>query len=330
MRRQPRGNCNPNKETSLETEVIEAKPETASELFTRLKTAKLEAAKPDAVAAKAVADKTIADAAAKPVPGEPVEKRASGDERKFSKIRTALNREIGALRQQIEALSGVKPAKVVPETGTPPKREDFAAGTDGDALFADAKTAHAVQRAIDKKTLEDNQAIERKAIMDGYNERMAKAPEKYPDWDATVKAAAADPDGQALKGDLGKECPALFMAIAKSKYNDDCFYAWLKEPARLQALIDLYRSGPEGVTDALVEFHRFEGRVGKDAKAAEKAKPQKADDAVKVSPKPKPSGEVQVRGGAAAPDGKPALFLPGTNTLNPAYKAWQRAQSSRN
>jgi hypothetical protein len=303
---------------ATETPAVE-KTETASELFTRLKAAK------SADAAKPV-EELATEGAAAPV----VEKRASGDERKFRRQLSKRDQEIGALRAEIDALKP-KPAADASSAAAvtadkAPKREDFAAGAAGDELFADAKTAHTVQKAIDRKAAEDAQTAERKAIIDGYNERMAAAPAKYPDWAEVMAAAEADPKGQALKGDIGKECPILFMAIAQSRHNDDLFYTFMKEPAKLQALIDTYKSGPNGPMEARDALLRLEGRVGKDAKAAAKEPAPKADDAVVKVPKPKPSSEAAVRGGTAAPDGKPAIYLPGTHTLNPAYKVWQRQQ----
>lgn len=215
--------------------------------------------------------------------------------------------------------------------GSAPKREDFIAGPAGDELFATAKTEAVAQKIVDKKAAEDAQAAEVKAAIDGYNQRMADAPKKYEDWDEVLKAGT----GAALSVDLGKECPSLFWAIARSPNNDDCFYAWLKEPAKLQGLIDLYKSGPKGEIEALVAFHRFEGKVARDSKPATvdgktaAQEPKKADDAVKA-PKPRPSAEASVRGGTPAPAGKPEIYIPGTHTINPAYKVWRRAQAARN
>ncbi len=233
------------------------------------------------------------------------------------------------MKARLEALTPKQAAAAAaaPATGGAPKREDCAS----DEEFADKKTAHAVKLALEKEKTETAQATRIRETLAAYNAQIAAGPEKYEDWDATLAAGS----GAALSTDLAKECPSLLWAIASSPYAADCFYGWLKDSDKLQKLIDLYKSGPDGPDEALTAFRRYEGRVGKDAKAKEvkteakadvkDAKP-KADDAVAAKPpKPKPSAEAQVRGGAAAPDGKPALFLPGSSTvINPAWQVWNR------
>lgn len=327
MRRPRSSNSNKrHKETILEPEAIvippaEEKVLTPSELYKQTQEARAIAADP--VKAKAADDAAKAAAAAAAEP----QKRASGDERKFRRALSKRDQEIGELRARLDALAPKPVAATVATPGAALKREDYAS----DELFAAAKTEQIAQKLIDKKTAEDAQAAEVKATIDGYNERMAAAPAKYEDWDEVLKAGT----GAALSVDLGKECPSLFWAIARSPHNDDCFYHWLKEPAKLQGLIDLYKSGPKGEIEALVAFHRFEGKVARDSKpatvegktAAEEKK--KADDAAKP-PKPRPSAEASVRGGTATPGGKPEIYLAGTHTINPAYKVWRRAQAGRN
>ncbi len=302
------------------TEVIEVveKPLTPSESFAKFRADKAAAATPEGIA-KTAADKAAAEAGAAPV----VEKRASGDERKFNRKLRLRDEQIGAMRAELDALK--KPAATAATsvaTDAAPKREDFAS----DDEFTDAKIAHATAKALAKASAETAQAKEIRDTLDAYNALIAGGPDKYDDW-ADVLAAGS---GAALSVDLGKECPSLMWAIASSPYAADCFYAWLKDSAKLQALIDTYKSGEKGEIAALTAFHRFEGHVGKDAPVAKK--PQKADDAVVVTPrvaKPKPSAEAVVRGGAAAPDGKPEVYLPGTNTLNPAYKTWMHNRAAR-
>jgi hypothetical protein len=318
----------------IETEVTE----TPSEIFARIKAARTAAQTPEALAAKAAADKTAADAAAAAAVAPVVpEKRASGDERKFKNIEKRFNQSLGRLQEKLDQALAAKPAAADVKAAVPgaaPKREDFAADQAGAELFADAKTTHSVEKALGVKAAADAQAQEIRDTLKGYNERMAAAPEKYPDW-AEVLAAGT---GGALSVDLGKECPALFWAIARSPYNDDCFYEWLKDASKLQGLIDTYKSGPKGEVEALTAFHRFEGRVGKDAPVkkdpkaeaakveADKLAQKASDDAAARAKKPKPSAETSVKGGEAAPAGAPALFVAGTHTLNPAYKTWKRAQ----
>ena len=224
-----------------------------------------------------------------------------------------------SLRARLDA--AVKPAATsvaTPDPKAAPKRADFA----DDAAYDEARIAHVAQKQVDKAAAENAQREKIAATIEGYNARMAEGPKKYDDWAEVIKNG----EGAALSVDLEKECPSLFWAVAKSPHNDDLFYAWCKNSKDLQSLIDLYKSGPEGEMDALVAFHRFEGRVAREKKAEDKAAP-KADDAV-VKPKPKPSAETVVRGGTAAPDGKPALYVPGTHTISPAYKAWQRSRSA--
>ena len=302
-------------EVIVETPAAEAKPLTPAEKFEKFKADKAAAATPEAIAAKAVADKAAADKAAGVVPA--VERRPSGDERKFRRV---LNRELGAIRDEIKAALTPKPTAVaVPAAGAAPKLADFATPE----LFEEARIAYVAQKAIDKGKADDAQSKEIQDTIAAYNDQIARGPEKYDDWAAVLEAGK----GAALNVDLGKECPSLFWAIARSPNADDVFYAWLKDSTKLQKLIDTYKSGPRGETDAIIAFHRFEGLVAKErpAKPAEVKVAPKAEDAVVKPPKPKPSAEASVRGGAAAPDGKPALFVPGTHTINPAYKAWQRA-----
>jgi hypothetical protein len=299
----------------LEAPVAEAKPLTPSEDYAAIRAARIAAATPEAIA-KAAADKA---AAAGVVP--PVEKRASGDERKFSRQMRRRDQEIGALRAQVEALTP-KPAAAAasPAAGAAPKAEDFATPEE----FRRAEIQFETKKLLDKEKAETAQSKEVSDTLAAYNDRMAKAPDKYDDWAATLEAGK----GAALSVDLGKECPSLMWAIASSPYADDCFYHWLKDSSKLQGLIDLYKAGPQGEIKALTAFHRFEGQVGKDApaKKAEVKEPvKKADDAVKV-PKPRPSAEATVRAGVAAPDGKPEIYLPGTHVINPAWKVWRRNQ----
>lgn len=309
--------------------VVEVPKPTPAERFTAAKAASAAAKTPEAIAAKAKADADAAAAVAVVAP--PAEKRASGDERKFRRQLSKRDQEIGELRAKVEALTpkqAAAAATIATDASTAPKRADFAAGAAGDEAFNDAKLAHGVKKELEKTTAAAAQAKEIADTLTAYNEKIAKGPEKYPDWNEVVEAGK----GGALSVDLGKECPSLMWAIAASPYADDVFYAFLKDAKQLQNLIDTYKSGPRGESAAITAFHRLEGRVGKDApvKPAAKETPQKADDAVVRAPKPKPSAEVAVRGGQAAPDGKPALFLPGTHMLNPAYKVWQRQQKLNN
>lgn len=308
----------------------EAKPATPAERFEAFKAAKAAATTPEALAAKEAANKAAADAAAG-VTAPPPEKRASGDERKFRRQLSKRDQEIGELRAKIDALTpkqaaAAAAAVVDPNApGAAPKREAFAS----DAAFEEARIAHVAKRELDKREAETERAKEIRETIAAYNAQIAAGPEKYDDWAETLEAGK----GAALSVDLGKECPSLFWAIARSPNAADCFYAWLKDSKKLQGLIDTYKSGPQGETAAIVAFHRFEGQVGKDApkkddaeavKARDPAK--KADDAAAAKPKPKPSAAVSMKGGAAAPDGKPALYVPGTHVINPAYKAYMRAQ----
>lgn len=303
-------------------------PLTASERFEAFKAAKAAATTPEALAAKEAANKA---AAAAGVTTPPAEKRASGDERKFRRQLSKRDQEIGELRAKIDALTPKQAAAaavavVDPNApGAAPKREAFAS----DAAFEEARIAHVAKRELDKREAETERAKEIRETIAAYNAQIAAGPEKYDDWAETLEAGK----GAALSVDLGKECPSLFWAIARSPNAADCFYAWLKDSKKLQGLIDTYKSGPQGETAAIVAFHRFEGQVGKDApkkddaeavKARDPAK--KADDAAAAKPKPKPSAAVSMKGGAAAPDGKPALYVPGTHVINPAYKAYMRAQ----
>lgn len=290
---------------------VPEKPLSPSELFLKTKADKADPA-------KAAAD--AAAAAALVVP-----KRASGDERKFRSALSRRDREIGELRAKIDALTPKQAAAAatqVAASDAPPKREDCAS----DEEFAEKRTAYTVKKEIEKQKVSDAQSKEIRETLEAYNAKIEAAPAKYPDWDEVLKAG----NGGALSVDLGKECPSLLWAIAKSPYADDCFYNWLKDASKLQSLIDTYKSGPQGEIEAIAAFHRFEGRVGKDApeKKAEVKDTKKADDAARV-PKPKPSAEAQVRGGTPAPDGAPEIYLPGTHTINPAWKTWRRNQGAR-
>jgi hypothetical protein len=303
-------------EIVVETPAAVETPLTPAEKFEAYKAAKAAGATPEAIA-KAAADK--AAAAAPVVP----EKRASGDERKFRRLLSKRDQEIGELRARLDAAAPKKDATSVAavDPNAAPKRADFA----DDAAYDEARIAHVAKREIEKRDAAAAQSAEVRETIDGYNARIADGPKKYDDWDAVIKGG----QGAALSVDLGKECPSLFWAIAKSPNNDDLFYTFCKDSKQLQTLIDIYKSGPKGEQDALVAFHRLEGKVAREAKAADKL-PAKAETAVpEVKPKPKPSAETVVRGGAAAPDGKPPLYVPGTHTLNPAYKAWQRTQHAR-
>lgn len=309
-----------------ETPVAET-PLTPSEKFLKFQADKAAAKTPEAIAAKAAADAKAAPPAAEP------EKRLSGDERKFRRLISKRDQEIGELRARLDALTpkqAAAAAVATPDPAAAPKRADFPAGVEGDSRFEEARIAHGVKTELAKTNAEAAQAKEVADTLAAYNDLVAKGPEKYPDWNEVLEAGK----GGALSVDLGKECPSLLWAIASSPCADDCFYAWLKDSSKLQALIDTYKSGPKGEIAAITAFHRFEGQVDKEAPAEKKVEAKaalaKADDAVPKPPKPKPSAEASVRGGATAPDGKPPIYLPGTHTLNPAYKTWQRAQSQRN
>jgi hypothetical protein len=257
--------------------------------------------------------------APKPEAAQP-EKRASGDERKFRRLLSQRDQQIGELRAKLEALTPKQQAEAAVAAETPKKREDFGTEEEFVAHVAEAAT----KKALDAKATEEGQSKQVADAIKGYNERMARGPQKYGDWEETL----ANGKGAALNVDLSAEAPALFWAITTSPYNDDCFYHWLKDSSKLQALIDQYKTDPQA---AIAAFHRFEGRVGKDevpAKKAEaKAETQKADDA--APRKPKPSSETSVRGGKPAPDGAPSIVLEDGVTRNPAHKAWVAAQNRR-
>lgn len=264
------------------------------------------------------ASTAVVDPAAEPV------KRASGDERKFRRLLSKRDQEIGELRAKVDQLTpkqAAGAAKTV-DTNAAPKREDFAS----DELFDDARIAHAAQaatkKALDERASEEGLTKEVRDLTASYNERMERGPQKYDDW-ADVIAGAK---GAALNVDLSKECPGLFGAILKSPYNDDCFYHWLKDSSKLQVLIDQYKTDPSA---AIAAFHRFEGRVGKDEIPAktEADKSKQADDAAGAR-KPKPSAETTVRAGKSAPDGPPPVMLTG-GVMNPAWKAYRAQQERR-
>jgi hypothetical protein len=308
----------------MPTEVIEqaeVKPQTPEEKFAAFRAAKAAAATPEGIAkaaeerAKAAAPATETPAAEQPV------KRLSGDERRFRRMLSKRDQELGALRAELEALKPKVAQPAAAAVPAAPKREDFAS----DEEFNEAKTAAAVEKALAKTKADDAQRSKIDQTLAAYNAQIAAGPERYDDWAETLAAGS----GAALSVDLGKECPSLLWAITSSPYAADCFYAWLKDSTKLQSLIDTYKSGAEGPQEAIASFHRFEGRVGKDAPAKkEEPKPAKAEakteEPVKTA-KPKPSAEAQVRGGTAAPDGTPKVML-ADGTLNPAWKVWRNQQ----
>lgn len=256
------------------------------------------------------------------------QKRPSGDERKFQKrLARAEERLRGEFDKKLEdRMSALKPKEVDAKAeGTEaPKREAFAT----DEAYQDARIAHAAEIAakkiVDAERAENAQSQTIKDAVTGYNERMARGPQKYDDWDDAMKSAK----GAALNVDLSAECPALFWAITKSPYNDDVFYSFLKDSTKLQGLIDQYRKDP---AEAIAAFHRLEGRVGKDEIPEKKPKAEgttKADDAGGAK-KPKPSSEVSAKAGTAAPQGAPEMFIKGTHTLNPAWQEYRRTQTQK-
>src|ERR1700722_300218 len=272
---------------------------------------------------------------AAPATDPTIAKRLSGRERNFKKQLSQRDREIGALTARLDALQAAQrprsSAEPGPAVGKPPARADFT--TDED--FRRAEIQFEAKKVVEEQRLADAQEFAIQETAATYGERMQNGPKKYEDWDAALTGAEGTFITTFDLMDEKNGCLPLLGAILSSPYPEDCFYHWFRKPDEFKSLIDTYRSGPRGAEKALQQFWMLSGRVGKDEIPEKKpakvtpttpapAPPAPAAAAPAI---PRPSSEVGVRGGGpTVPDGPPPVKIPGTNTLNPAWKAWKRAQ----
>lgn len=273
-------------------------------------------------AAKFFADRNAREAAAragkelpkvedKPAEAEPAKTaKPTGDARKlFKTIREngRLAAENESFKARLDALEKAgKPAEVKADPNAEPKRADYST----DQEFADAraewKGAQGAEKVIKSQAEESKQVAEVKRISESFEAQMKAGADVdkggYADWSELLKSS------KAANVDIYAEAPNLFMAFMSSEYAKDVMHEWLVKPETLTLLIDTYKSDPMA---ALRQFHRFEGKVGREVEADKTPAKDEKKEPVKVAAvvereKPRPSRSVQAPSGEA-PAAEPAI-----------------------
>ncbi len=274
-------------------------------------------------AAKFFADRNAREAAAragkelpkveeKPVVAE-VEKTAkpSGGQRQLFKAirengRLTAENESFKLRLEAREKAG-KPAEVKADPNAEPKRADFATDQEFSDARAEWKGAQGAEKVIKSKDEEIKQSAEVKRISESFEAQMKAGADEskggYADWGELLKTS------KAANVDIYAEAPNLFMAFMSSEYAKDVMHEWLVKPETLTFMLETYKSDPMA---ALRQFHRFEGKVGREVEADKKeaAKEEKKEPAKAIAlvekEKPRPSRSVQAPSGES-PAAEPAI-----------------------
>ena len=228
-----------------------------------------------------------------------------------------LLREVGEAQGRAKALEellakGTKAAEgstaqTAEAAGDDPKpaRTAFAS----DAAFHEAVAAWSGRQEA-RKTIGQTQELE--SLRSDLAAAAAKAEQDaawLPEYAKVAKEAEEDERLDFIPAEHGQ----LMLMIGKSDVQAHLWLYWASHPAEFQTMLQLSKSDPQ---QQIVRFHRLEGRVENLYKkpAAQAAstktedrtdgeKPEQGSDAAsRDARKPKPSAEVAVRGGNAAPD----------------------------
>lgn len=234
---------------------------------------------------------------------EPKEKSAkpTGDQRRlFRTIRESerVKIENESLKARLDALEAKDKPKeaVVTDTGEP-KLEAYATAQEFADARAEWKGAQGAEKTLKAKADEAAQTEELKRISTSFEAQMKAAanPEKggYEDWGELLKTS------KAANVNIFEAAPEIYMAFMQSEYAKDVMHEWLLKPETLTFLLDAYKTDP---MKAITAFHRFEGRVGREA---EKPKEEKKAAPVEEKQKPRPTRSAQAPSGespAAEPE----------------------------
>ena len=270
--------------------------------------------------------------AAKPAEAQaaPVEeaKAADHDDEDEVRLPRSIRRELNKLRRENGELAGrlamvqelqaagmsKKEATAAVEAAAPagePQRESYAS----DAEYIKALAKHEAAGLMATRDAERDQQAQASQFMSGIDAATVKfhadVKDRFPDFAEVLEAASA-------KDDIDPAKHETFIAlIAQSDERAAVLYHLAKHADERAAILAMTPAAQ------IKAFHRLEGRLERAAKEEEPKKPTAAEVDAK---KAKPSGAVAAKGGTTAPASTPML-IPGTNSINPAWKAEQAAKA---
>ena len=266
-----------------------------------------------------------AEAQAAPVEGA---KPAEHDDEDEVRLPRSIRRELNKLRRENGELAGrlamvqelqaagmsKKEATAAVDAAAPtgePQREQYAS----DAEFIKALAKHEAAGLMAAKDAEREQQAQASQFMSGIDAATTKfhadVKDRFPDFAEVLEAGSA-------KDDIDPAKHETFIAlIAQSDERAAVLYHLAKNPDERAAILAMTPAAQ------IKAFHRLEGRL--ERAAAKEEEPKKTAAEVDAK-KAKPSGAVAAKGGMTAPASTPML-IPGTNSINPAWKAEQAAKA---
>ena len=193
-----------------------------------------------------------------------------------------------------------------------PQREQYAS----DAEYIKALAKHEAKQLLAEQDAERAQAAQAADFMGGIDKATTKfhadVKDRFPDFAEVLEAASA-------KDDIDPAKHETFIAlIAQSDERAAVLYHLAKNPDERAAILAMTPAAQ------IKAFHRLEGRL--ERAAAKEETPAKPTATEVDAKKAKPSGAVAAKGGTTAPASTPML-IPGTNSINPAWKAEQAAKA---
>ena len=198
-----------------------------------------------------------------------------------------------------------------------PQREQYAS----DAEYIKALAKHEAAGLMAAKDAEREQQAQASQFMSGIDAATTKfhadVKDRFPDFAEVMEAASA-------KDDIDPAKHETFIAlIAQSDERAAVLYHLAKNPDERAAILAMTPA------QQIKAFHRLEGRLEREdeaRRASEEPNTKKPTAAEVDAKKAKPSGAVAAKGGTTAPASTPML-IPGTNSINPAWKAEQAAKN---
>ena len=271
--------------------------------------------------------------AAKPAEAQaaPVEEAKSDhDDEDEVRLPRSIRRELNKLRRENGELAGrlamvqelqaagmtKKEATAAVDAAAPtgePQREQYAS----DAEYIKALAKHEAAGLMAAKDAEREQQAQASEFMSGIDKATTKfhadVKDRFPDFSEVMDTASA-------KDDIDPAKHETFIAlIAQSDERAAVLYHLAKHADERAAILAMTPA------QQIKAFHRLEGRLER-AAAKEPEAPAKPTAAEVDAKKAKPSGAVAAKGGTTAPASTPML-IPGTNSINPAWKAEQAAKN---
>lgn len=272
----------------------------------------------------------------KEVPAKPVVeevKKAAAEDQKDEtpRLPRSVRREINRLREEAAEARGrlsafeemrAKPVEGVrtasADNDPEPQSKDFASDAEYQRALGRWDARQEAKMLIGKKEEEFSQSEQMRQYREHVDAMRVKASadaKKIPDYDAVAKEAAEDPD--AIVVDWSKN-PNLLGMIAESEVQAPVLYYLAKNQDELQKLLDL----TPNLAKQLRYFARLEERAEKmytpnDKEAAQASDKPKGESKDRSHPaeapagrntserdalKPRPSKEVEARGGSAPPE----------------------------